>query len=474
MRRHTKATLRWPSPASAVCHELLKEFRACPLGGTDGRCRLPIAVWIQGRTTPTCSVLGEGGGRRLVDRWSAAMIKLRRIESMGLPDDRCELYLRLLHRERSPLVVLTNNRLRVVFGDLRVSEPIPVDLPVPHGNRILLKLEHLAETAPTGSFYDRVFPWLFLRAEADGFIQPGRTPIIEASVGNAGAAFAYVARELGYRRPIVLLPKDIYGARKQQILDLGAEVRYSPPRIGPIGYIHMLERMLADDWRKHGRPSKGGRSLYAISKIRKVPSHPYRCFLHEVLLQLHYVSNALQPHIPPRVDTYAFGVGSGNTISQVGLALKRANPSARVLVGEHEDRPFVRRYLDGKAPDDSPGWPEPDWPATTIHGVPLRKLSLDLDVIDDVIMLSLPERERAWSLANDELGLGAGRPGGGCLAAALRAAEMTENQNILTIIFDSVHKYAARFRPPLSVLALPILTQRRRCGFPTRIAVLQA
>lgn len=110
---------------------------------------------------------------------------------MRLPGDQCEGYLRLLHHERSALVVLTNSQLRVVFGDLRVCEPITVDLPVPHGNRILLKLEHLAETSPTGSFYERVYPWLFLRAEADGFIHPDRTPLVEASVGNAGTAFAY-------------------------------------------------------------------------------------------------------------------------------------------------------------------------------------------------------------------------------------------------------------------------------------------
>lgn len=117
----------------------------------------------------------SGGSRRLdglplvlYDHRSPAILNresAQGAELMRLPGDRCERYLRLLHRERSPLVVLTNNQFRVVFGDLRVSEPISVDLPVPHGNRILLKLEHLAETSPTRSFYDRVYPLLFLRAK---------------------------------------------------------------------------------------------------------------------------------------------------------------------------------------------------------------------------------------------------------------------------------------------------------------------
>lgn len=362
---------------------------------------------------------------------------------MHLSGDRCDLYLRLLHRERSPLVVLTNNRLRVVFGDLSISDPIPVDLPVPHGNRILLKLEHLAETSPTGSFYDRVYPWLFLRAEADGFIQPGRTPIIEASVGNAGAAFAYVARELGYRHPIVLLPEDIYGARKQQILGLGADVRYSPPRIGPIGYIHMLERMLAEDWHEHGRPRKGGRSLYAISKIRKVPNLPYALFVHEVMLQLKTLSKALdaESEWAPRVDAFVFGVGSGGTVSEVGRAVKRLNPNAKVLVCEHLERPFVDRYKRDSVPSSIPEWPEPDWPATTIHGVPLKKLNLDLNLIDAQLLIGQPERDEGWRLCNFVLGLAAGRPSGVPLQAVLKFARCNEHATILTLVFDHLGKY---------------------------------
>lgn len=377
---------------------------------------------------------------------------------MRLPGDRCELYLRLLHRERSPLVVLTNNRLRVVFGDLSVSDPVPVNLPVPHGNRILLKLEHSAETSPTGSFYDRIYPWLFLRAEAEGFIHPDRTPIIEASVGNAGAAFAYVARELGYRRPIVLLPEDIYGARKQQILDLGADVRYSPPRIGPIGYIHMLERMLAEDWREHGRPRKGGKSLYAISKIRKVPNLPYALFVHEVMLQLKTLSKALdaESEWAPRVDAFVFGVGSGGTVSEVGRAVKRLNPNAKVLVCEHLERPFVDRYKHDSVPSSIPEWPEPDWPATTIHGVPLKKLQLDLDVINDVILVSPRRRRLGRRAVNREMVLFAGRPSGGVFASTLQLASRVANQTILAMVFDHAAKYGNRYRA-LNLAHLPVL-----------------
>ncbi len=378
---------------------------------------------------------------------------------MHLSRDRCERYLRLLHHERSPLVVLTNNQFRVVFGDLCVSDPIPVDLRVPHGNRILLKLEHLSETSPTGSFYDRVVPWLFVRAEAEGFIHPNRTPLIEASVGNAGAAFAYAARELGYNHPTVLLPEDIYPARIKQIRELEraergepflvngspfrVNIEYSPKRIGPIGYIHMLERMLAEDWREHGRPRKGSKSLYPISKIRKVPNLPYALVVHEVMLQLKTLLKALdaESEWAPRVDAFVFGVGSGGTVSEVGRAVKRLNPGAKVLVCEHLERPFVDRYKHASVPSSIPEWPEPDWPATAIHGVPLPKLQLDLDVIDDQLLIGRPERDEGWRLCNYVLGLAAGRPTGVALQAVLKLARRNERATILTLVFDHLGKY---------------------------------
>lgn len=360
---------------------------------------------------------------------------------MRLPMDRRAAFSRLLNRSPTPLVVLTNDRVRLIGLDAGVNSSIPVDMPIPNGNRILLKLEHLGAYCSTGSFYDRLYPWLFLRAELAGFIHPARTRLIECSVGNAGAAFASVARVLGYKNPLVLLPADIYPSRVRQIKELDAEVVFSPSCVGPIGYIKLLEEMLADDWRNHGRPKKGGSSLFPISKIRKVPNEPYAEFLAEVLHQL--TRNGLAP----RIDTFVFGVGSGNTISQVGFALKRVNQAARVICCEHQEYPFVERLLNGRYPDDIDDWPEPDWPASTIHGVPLKKLNLKLDVIDDVVSLPRQTREEGWFLANNILGLSAGRPTGLAVAAALEIANRVEHQTILTLVFDNLGKYWQERRP---------------------------
>jgi len=363
---------------------------------------------------------------------------------LELSGGRRNAYAALFNRERvpSPLALLTDHCIQIIRSDGTITEPLIVALPIPNGNRILLKLEHLRETSPTGSFYDRIYPWLFLRAESEGYIHPDRTRLIECSVGNAGAAFAYVAKKLGYSTPIVILPKDIYPARIRQITDLKADIRFSPSNVGAVGYIQMLEEILAEDWGRYGRPRKGsGSTLYPISKIRKVPNEPYAELVDEVLMQLARICQV------PRIDTFVFGVGSGNTISQVGLAIKRSNSAAKIVCCEHQEYPFVERLRYGRTPDQIDNWPEPDWPASTIHGVPLRKLSLNVKLIDDVVPVRRSERDRGWDLVNDVLGLHAGRPSGGVLAATLKIAMRVENQNILALIFDNRSKYSDQFIP---------------------------
>lgn len=376
---------------------------------------------------------------------------------LGLPSNRRDAYAALFYRVPSSLALLTDRRVQLIKSDGTITKPVTVDLSIPNGNQIILKLEHLRETSPTGSFYDRIYPWLFFRAESEGYIHPATTRVIECSVGNAGAAFANVANKLGYNSPLVILPKDIYPARVQQIRELKAAIEFSPPHVGAAGYIRMLEDNLAEDWRKHGRPRRGGGSaLYSISKIRHVPNEPYAEFVNEVLMQLAQIRQV------PRIDTFVSGVGSGNTISQVGLAVKRSNAAAKIICCELEEYPFVERLRYGQTPNKIDSWPEPDWPASTIHGVPLKKLSLDLQLIDDVVTAARYARDEGWHLANQVLGLHAGRPGAGVLTAALKIAKSVENQNILGIIFDNDSKYSQKYVPTFFSDLLRVTRPRMR------------
>jgi len=84
----------------------------------------------------------------------------------------------------------------------------------------LLKLELLQHT---GSFKPRgVFNWMLAR---DGDLPAAG--VVAASGGNAGAAFAYVARELGVKATIVV-PEVTSPVKRARLGDLGADVVVVP------------------------------------------------------------------------------------------------------------------------------------------------------------------------------------------------------------------------------------------------------
>lgn len=311
---------------------------------------------------------------------------------------------------------------------------------IPNHNRIVLKLEHLTKYCPTGSGYDRVYPFLLKRAEERGFICPQSTRLIECSVGNAGAAFCFTARFLGYKRYIVILPQDIYPARIDQIRQLGGKILFSPPKIGPYGYIKMLQKILE---RKKQIRKDGAFRLYPISKIRKVPQEPYQNILGEVAEGLNKLG------MEDRIDAFAFGIGAGNTISNIGRLLKKRYGShLKVIAADFKERPFAKLLLEKLKPEVGGDWIDPEYIACTIHGVPISKLNLDVSVLSDAILLSRSDRDFALDFVNNKIGLFAGRGTATTFGCTLAHAHRVKNQTIFSIVFDSVAKYGiAKYIP---------------------------
>src|SRR5215212_2380943 len=107
---------------------------------------------------------------------------------------------------------------REVYAQLHAQiTPTPLyrisRIAVPHGNRIWAKEEF---HNPTESAFDRVYPGLFQLLEERGSIVPFVTPVIECSLGNAGASFAWTAKQLGYKATVIT-NADTPPARIQQI-----------------------------------------------------------------------------------------------------------------------------------------------------------------------------------------------------------------------------------------------------------------
>jgi len=322
----------------------------------------------------------------------------------------------------------------------------PSPLAIPNGNRIVLKLEHLHRYNPTGSLYDRLYPALLEYYTRSASIVPGRTPLVECSVGNAGAAFAWACREAGFIDYRLILPADIYTPRVEIARTLGAQILFSPADVGPWGYVQMIED-LAFRRVKDGPPRES--RLFPISKIRNVPEAPYALLVDEALGVLRLCGT-------PNVDHFVFGIGAGNTISLVGRSVKRRSRDALVHCVEFEERAFAAILREGRRPPVGGSWVDPAYIAGTIHGVPLEKLNLDVSVIDTVRAYAHEERDGALRVLNHVLGIEAGRASASVWAGVWDLATRVQGQTIMSIIFDGLSKYSDEALPCVDMTLDPL------------------
>lgn len=246
--------------------------------------------------------------------------------------------------------------------------------------RVFIKDE---SQGPTGSTFDRLYHRLMYGAERAGYIAHGVTPLIECSTGNAGAAFARAARELGYHSTVLSLTT-IPEQRKVQLRSYADDVVLLEG-IGPSTYIEELGRRLAEDRKNKGKLGEDQTRLFAITKIQI--NEPY--ILSPIVIEAYSQLKTL--YGIEQIDCFCSSVGSGVTISSVGRTLKRFNPNATIYAIEHQTHQQISAFKKGDGViafqngwfcstsrfDGSPTW-----------GVPTNKLSIDLDVIDNVLQVT--------------------------------------------------------------------------------------
>ena len=88
---------------------------------------------------------------------------------------------------------------------------------------VYLKIEWFG---PSGSLKDRIYLWMFERAEARGDLRPGMR-VLECSTGNAGIACAFVAAVKRYRCTVVM-PEGMSEERKKIMRAYGADLVFTP------------------------------------------------------------------------------------------------------------------------------------------------------------------------------------------------------------------------------------------------------
>jgi cysteine synthase len=300
---------------------------------------------------------------------------------------------------------------------------------VSNGNSVYAKEEW---TNPTGSVFDRIYPYLFRITEEKGLIVSGVTPVIEASTGNAGAAFSWCARELGYDDCTVITHEDTPKARVQQIIDYGAKVIFSPAGQYAHGYVTLLEDILKEDKKlKRGKIGENPHRLYCVTKIVPEAKIPLRELADETVNQI------------GNIDYFISVVGSGTTISGIGERLKEINSDTKVIALEHESTD-VLRYLRRGEVFNARGLPH-DLYASAPFGLGPEKLDINFDVIDDIVKITDYDWVTGMDLLNKREGKLVGRSSGASMSAALKLAKNECGKNFLIMFFDPAWKYTENY-----------------------------
>ena len=262
---------------------------------------------------------------------------------------------------------------------------------------------------PGGSVKDRVALHLIRAAEQRGDLRPGDT-IVEATSGNAGIAFAWVGRALGYRVRI-FMPEHMSDERKRAIAACGAELVLTP-REG--GFEEPIARR--DAWR--------GRVGVWVPDQFGNPDN-VRCHQRHTGAEL---VEGLRARGCTRLDAFVAGTGTGGTLMGVGRALRETWPEVRLVAVE----PSESAVMGGGPPGE--------------HGIQgigdgFVPDLVDLAFVDEVLAVSTAEAHAEAVRIRGEHGYCVGRSAGANFLAARRLAERGEV--VATLWPDGSERYAS-------------------------------
>ncbi len=283
------------------------------------------------------------------------------------------------------------------------------------GNTPLIKIsEKLYAKAelfnPTGSIKDRPASYILNHAEKNGILKKGDT-IIEATSGNMGVSFAWLAAERGYRC-IIVMPSNMSEERKKTLEYYGAELIEVPA--GEFDTAISLRDKLAEE--------NGWFNCNQFANPLNIESHR-RTTAKEILNDVNYGNSWFET-----INAFVTGTGTGGTLMGAGLELKKHIPIIKIIAVEPEESPVMS---GGK-----PG----------LHGIQGigdgSKFLVDLKKVNEIMVVSTEDaKNRAKRLAKEH-GLFVGISAGSNVLAAERWIEKNNPDGIVvTFLCDRGDRY---------------------------------
>ncbi len=292
------------------------------------------------------------------------------------------------------------------------------------GCEILAKAEFLN---PGGSVKDRTALAIVLDAEKKGELRPGGT-IVEGTAGNTGIGLALVGNALGYRTVIVI--PDTQSQEKKDMLRLcGADLREVPavPYKNPENFVHVSQRLAEE-----------------LSKTEEAGAIWANQFDNLANRQAHFDFTGVEiwNQTDGKVDGFICSVGTGGTLSGVGMALKERNKNVVIGLADPMGAAIYSYFKYGELKSSG---------TSITEGIGQGRITANIEGTPLDELYQIPDEE--WlPIVFDLLkldGFCVGGSSGVNVAGAIRLAkEMGPGHTIVTMLCDSGTLYQSKMFNP--------------------------
>ena len=279
-----------------------------------------------------------------------------------------------------------------------------VEIKVKYQEKIVNVYAKLEYYNYSGSIKDRLAYYIINDVYKSGLLKEGM-PIIEATSGNTGIAFAAIGAY--YNHPVHIFMPDWASRERIDIMKLyGAKVYLVSKEEG--GFQEAIRRAdrLAEEINGY-RPDQFGN-----------PKN----------IDAHYNSTGLEIiNTLDKIDAFVSGIGTGGTLMGIAKRVKEKNPNVRIVALEPLQLPIMS-----------------DETATGTHriegiGDDFIPSIVDKNLIDEIIQIDDEDAINASRILAKNFGLGVGISSGANLLAAIKIAK--NNDNVVTVFADDFKKY---------------------------------
>jgi cysteine synthase A len=317
------------------------------------------------------------------------------------------------------------------------------------GNTPLIKLRKLSEETgctilgkaefmnPGGSVKDRAGLFIIKDAEERGALAKGGL-IVEGTAGNTGIGLATVANSRGYKT-LICIPDSQSEEKKAALRIAGAELIEVPavPYANPNQYQHFAERLA----KKLAETESGG-VLYANQWDNLANRRAH----------LEGTGPEIWEQTGGKVDGFICAIGTGGTLSGVGMALKERNKDVQIGLADPYGAKMYMYFKEGKLETEG---------SSITEGIGQGRVTDNVDGTPVDHPYRIPDEEAVkviFDLMEHE-GLCLGGSSGINVAGAVRLAkELGPGKTIVTILCDHGTRYQSKLWNPafLKSKGLPV------------------